>query len=399
MDNEPHHPESTESYTYQPLKSAPAEIRVLILHAGSGNDPIQCTLFHVEFAGADYQAMSYVWGPPSDVADEKVIINGLLHSKPLQRNLRQRLLEIRDESHDILLWIDALCINQEDPKEKGHQVAMMGDIFKKAGNVIVWLGPAADNSHLAMEMIANRTWATRSSTESERDCERNALLALTRRPYWRRVWVIQEFQLARRYEVKCDSHVVGQQNFEDCLIWAHDAPECHDFTSLNPAYQHQFRRELSTVPQLNTLWRWIMTCISCRFEASDERDYVYALIGVSHDCRNGEIASDYGGTTRDAFLKTAPLLATQRRMTRRDFVQWGGWFAEKLGLVFDDDLQREFLDRRGPGFDDGALREIIEHCQQTTKSYISSCLLLGSIFFLLFSFFYLPYRASVETGQ
>ncbi len=227
---------------------------------------------------------------------------------------------------------------------------MMGDIFRKANNVIVWLGPAADNSHLAMEMIANRTWFVGNSAESEKDCRRRALLALTRRSYWRSVWVIQEFHLAQRYEVKCGSHVVGQQNFEDCLIWAANVgePGFHDFSSSNPTHQHWFAREIHrTVPQFGGLWRWLMMCIRYRFEAGDARDHGYALIGVSQNCKNGGIAPDYGGTTRDAFLQAAPFLDTQRRMTRQNVVRMAGKLAEKIGLVFDDDLQREFLERRG----------------------------------------------------
>jgi len=342
-----HRAEATETYIYEPLGSVPPEIRLLILHAGFREEPIQCTLFHVAVADADYQALSYEWGQPNDNADKRVIINGLPHARPMQRNLERALLEIRKESRDSLLWIDALCINQEDLREKGQQVAMMGDIFRNASSVIVWLGPAGDNSDLAMEMMAGRTWATSESAELKRDCrpEMEALVTLASRSYWRRVWVIQEFHLAQRYEVRCGSHLVCQESFEDCLIWAVDA--LYDGIKGSPAHQHRLARDLSQAPELCKLSRWIRMCILFGFEASNGRDYVYALVGISHDCRDGLVVPEYGGTLLDTLLQAAPFFHTS--LFGQDpaiLASDARKLAEKMGLAFDDDLERAFVERQ-----------------------------------------------------
>jgi hypothetical protein len=41
---------------------------------------------------------------------------------------------------DRVLWIDALCINQEDPEERGHQVTIMGEIYSNGQQNLVYLG-------------------------------------------------------------------------------------------------------------------------------------------------------------------------------------------------------------------------------------------------------------------
>ena len=63
-------------------------------------------------------------------------------SLQVARNLALALEHLRLPSEDRMLWIDAICINQRDLIEKGHQVGRMADIFKPATRIVVWLGPA-----------------------------------------------------------------------------------------------------------------------------------------------------------------------------------------------------------------------------------------------------------------
>jgi hypothetical protein len=57
-------------------------------------------------------------------------------------NLRDTLRALRNKGVLTLLWIDALCINQKDKKERVTQVKMMADLYKNAANVSTWLGDA-----------------------------------------------------------------------------------------------------------------------------------------------------------------------------------------------------------------------------------------------------------------
>ncbi|KAK0644445.1 heterokaryon incompatibility, partial [Cercophora newfieldiana] len=93
-----------------------------------------------------YVALSYVWG---DSALRKPIFVG---TKQLQvtENLESALNHFAEDDKTVIIWVDALCINQSDDVEKGVQVNRMGGIYRSAAAVLVWLGPAADESDLAL---------------------------------------------------------------------------------------------------------------------------------------------------------------------------------------------------------------------------------------------------------
>ncbi|PSR76486.1 heterokaryon incompatibility protein-domain-containing protein, partial [Coniella lustricola] len=201
------------------------EIRLLLLKAHTRTfrrssttaGLIQCTLesFDIEKC-PPYVAVSYTWGPP-DVC-ETVMVNG----SPLRvrENLHAVLSILRSRlstgfSEDPIrenklmgdyFWVDAVCINQKDVHERGHQVNLMAQIFSTASCAVAWLGPESRNSALAINAI--RTGNPRKVHQIQVDHRvyvnqysrdrheiQSALVSLLARPYWRRVWVIQEFAL------------------------------------------------------------------------------------------------------------------------------------------------------------------------------------------------------------
>jgi hypothetical protein len=83
-----------------------------------------------------------MWGEPG--AEKSILLND--RSFMVRTNLWNFLDVARRKHNDIELWIDALCINQEDDQEKGHQVAMMGRIYSQAVSVLIWLEPGQSNS-------------------------------------------------------------------------------------------------------------------------------------------------------------------------------------------------------------------------------------------------------------
>jgi hypothetical protein len=84
-----------------------------------------------------FDALSYEWGPPDSPREDIKLQDQIIS---IGENLWYALHCLRDQTSLIDLWIDGLCINQEDPLEKSHQVGMMGEIYKAASFVRVWLG-------------------------------------------------------------------------------------------------------------------------------------------------------------------------------------------------------------------------------------------------------------------
>lgn len=109
------------------------EFRLIKLSPGIKTDPIHCTLLHVTGNHAfNYEALSYVWGDPSQLA--VILLNG--YDFDVTLNLRRALSELRSKTEDVVLWTDAICINQANLKERGSQVCRMREIYSNAERVI-----------------------------------------------------------------------------------------------------------------------------------------------------------------------------------------------------------------------------------------------------------------------
>ena len=104
---------------------------------GKHGDPLLCSLFAVDFEKFPaYQAISYVWGDPQKTV--KIKCGG--QAVHITINLNGAFQRIRHTSDTLVLWADAICIDQNNVSERGHQVDLMGLIFQYANRVLVWLG-------------------------------------------------------------------------------------------------------------------------------------------------------------------------------------------------------------------------------------------------------------------
>jgi hypothetical protein len=127
------------SKVHSKLKKDGNAFRLLYLEpADDYHAEVRCELRQVNLDKRPvYKALSYAWGDPSLTLP--IFINGKTHH--VTANCHAALLRLR-ETGERCMWIDAICINQEDDKEKSTQVALMRDIYHFADEVIVWLGRA-----------------------------------------------------------------------------------------------------------------------------------------------------------------------------------------------------------------------------------------------------------------
>ncbi|KAK0108095.1 hypothetical protein ONS95_002916 [Cadophora gregata] len=140
---------------YQYSRLSTNEFRLLTLHprfsvpqdASREEQPVSCTLrSYRRDQSPPYKALSYTWGDAS-VKVPILVNDSTLH---VTSNLFTALEHIRAEDSPVTLWIDAICINQEDDEEKSSQVKMMREIYNTAEHTRSWLGPAGDGSDGAM---------------------------------------------------------------------------------------------------------------------------------------------------------------------------------------------------------------------------------------------------------
>jgi hypothetical protein len=116
---------------------------LLRIFPGSSDDALACEVFVSDLDNATpYTALSYVWGNPDKIADLE--ISG--HACRITQSLSDGLRRLRKAGEAQIAWADAICINQNDNDEKGHQVDLMGAIYNNAHHVVVWLGPDPTSS-------------------------------------------------------------------------------------------------------------------------------------------------------------------------------------------------------------------------------------------------------------
>jgi hypothetical protein len=166
-----------------------------------------------------YAAISYAWGSPSGF--HEILVRGELHSVP--KNLWRFLDQARRlpglDSLAGWLWIDALSINQSDPREKLDQVGIIPSIFGKADRVIVWLGPNyANGDHALAALYANTTTRPKRCPRTLAGPVWSGIHSLCERPYWRRLWVYQELQSAQRAVLFCGHKLVPLRNFQEYMF-------------------------------------------------------------------------------------------------------------------------------------------------------------------------------------
>jgi hypothetical protein len=156
-----------------------------------------------------YEALSWRWGDEPNGENVVLIRKGnTMCKKRVSRTLGLALKYLRDSKGSRFLWVDALCIDQGDTKERSSQVAMMSLVYKAASQVCVWLGEDDDDADLlAMSFIKRRITSLKNfdslSETEEYAAEWKALFRLMQKDWFSRRWVIQEIALAHEATVYC----------------------------------------------------------------------------------------------------------------------------------------------------------------------------------------------------
>ncbi len=212
---------SWRKYNYAPLDSAEGSIRLLRLFPAPDSStswPIRCSLFATTLDQAPpYVALSYSWGEQSGT--QIVLIDS--DAMSVTPNLKNALQRLRPQprNSDEIFWIDAICINQEDIPERNIQTANMRAIYEHASSVAVWLGLQSHRSRDAIELVRALNQCPVSQTRellqiSDNKEPLDGLVALFRRQYWWRVWVIQEVSSARHAMVYCGEESISWSDLE-----------------------------------------------------------------------------------------------------------------------------------------------------------------------------------------
>ncbi|KAH8725610.1 heterokaryon incompatibility protein-domain-containing protein [Phaeosphaeriaceae sp. PMI808] len=322
---------SLYSHTYEYTKFAHIDsIRLVELLPGPRDSPLACNIIEVRKSEKPvYEALSYAWGDP--IFPHRLEEALSKSHVAITSNLHTALHFIRHENKARILWIDAVCINQDDLKEKGHQVKLMGCIFRDARRVVVWLGRHRGAKmrvlHLLNDLVAgfNQWKLGQRQSPAIRAILRLIAIQLFEQAWYTRVWVVQEFCLAQDIELVAAEDRIPMELLHLAVIALRDL--CEDRAlkeNLGASYQWLLplatrtsqlfdyrQRRLSSINKQLTCGneRLGISLASCVVELSrgreckDERDRVYAVLALAEDDLG--IQPDYTLSTENVMIDLA----------------------------------------------------------------------------------------------
>ncbi|RTE85000.1 hypothetical protein BHE90_000384 [Fusarium euwallaceae] len=360
-------------FIYEPISKVNKEFRLIRLACDTGAEVINLKLCHASANDqVPYHAVSYVRGNPKDTA--RVTVDG--EEFVISGNLLSLLRQLLRAGVTSWLWADSICINQTDLEEKTWQVNAMDQIYGNAKLVYLWLGPGTPRTDKAMKLLCEygrelveelgptddwdmdevnpqlyEALSTKKKPRSNahpvakflykmynepglhrRDDKRplskyplmDGLRNLLERPFWRRVWIVQEVTLARDALLLCGDESMPIQYFIEAIDvireWTEIFNELSNFSFLWGLGQVFFTtstlmlRKLRMAGRERSLVHVLLgfgTLTGPRYLASEPRDLVFGLLGVVRERDSFGLHADY----------TEPVGTVFARATK-GFIDW-----------------------------------------------------------------------------
>ncbi|KAK1469599.1 hypothetical protein CMEL01_01366 [Colletotrichum melonis] len=304
--------------------------RLLRLERGSRNTPVHCRLIqaylpqqeeetaserttHTNQDIIPYDALSYCWGDSTRLCQPIHVDGKILF---VTEKLLEALNYLRREYEDRILWVDAICIDQSNVQERGHQVGWMGNLYAHADRVLCWLGYVEHNAvHLfsLLDTFRRRVpqgawtewpldderwsqlWISTQSEHKLPGCDSSTLISdLMANEWFRRVWILQEVRNAYKASIGCTAGWVDAKVFAISISLSGIKldNQVAALMSFLPGPTRKFSQWAQEPNICTLLWKFRES------QASDPRDRFYALLGLASDTKikKKEIVADYTKT-------------------------------------------------------------------------------------------------------
>lgn len=291
------------------------------------------------FAWGDFEALSYTWG---DLNDEKsIIVNGM--HKNVRKNLEAAMRALRDLPETRLgmrYWVDSLCINQEDERERNEQVKRMRDIYGRARAIIVWLGEDGDNDGIAVRTMRHLCWNPCLENPLQLPVDLlldgwPALFAFAQKPYWNRAWIIQELAMNHNSTlILCGKHKLTRRMLRLGALYIQtflQASEDQSYESsqdldLDPAAWYKADRmrrlvNLTFNPNFEGTLSPLLGLVR-QADATNKRDKVYSILGLLDPVISVDIVPDYSLSVQQVY--TEFMISVIKNTGNLDEIVYGG---------------------------------------------------------------------------
>ena len=321
-------PAEIDAYVYQPL--ADGYIRLIELFSDTVDAPLQCRIFTCCLNDAplvSFEALSYVWGPQEPLYD---LLCGDIKPRVLRvgPNLRDALLHLRchpsTNTNPRVLWVDRICINQDDIEERASQVQLMCTIYRRCWQALVWLGMDDSNTEEAFECARfihkngfdedtplENLALFRSPAVSLADLRNylSVLAKVTHRPWFERAWTFQEIILPSTVLLVCGESSMTLECLEASWTPAYRQESVPFFGHQTPFFifatrkiEDTFLEDGGRLPPHD-----LERLLSFRREAkmSDPRDFIFSLLGLFSPSVSRSLSPNYSTSIKDLFTAVA----------------------------------------------------------------------------------------------
>ncbi|KAF5988488.1 het-domain-containing protein, partial [Fusarium bulbicola] len=309
---------SPSQHLYTPLDPAADEIRLIFISVGTSGQ-LFAKMKHVsKGTRLPYIALSYVWG--GDHKPNSLLVNGVPVNitENLDAALRSQVV-LDYSSKGVTVWVDAICINQEDVQERNIEVLRMRNIYAQSLETICWLGKSAGSSDQAFDFLASLN-TNRGSKPTEQ--QRIGLYQLFSRAWWLRVWTIQEAVVPPALRLACGNcHI----KIGDGLLWSLHATvvTLESEMALPPSFRlsDQSLRRLQILYSLRSAWfnscslgvpldLLTLLVASRHASATDPRDKVFGVLALTPEGQSLISRPDYRRSKREVFSQLVVAWAT-----------------------------------------------------------------------------------------
>ncbi|KAJ1337193.1 HET domain-containing protein [Microdochium nivale] len=332
-----------EPFTHRPFTST-SQIRLLHILPRGNSNVVRCSMVHVDLDHEVpvFEAMSYTWSNPKRT--HTIYIDG--HPFRTTKNAHDLLWDCSPLYKPRPVWIDSVCINQDDLAEKSLQVQRMAYIYKRAVRVAVWLG-TAPNAALAVNLILELNYIIEYEDFNDRVLYKRyssqrqsprwlALGDLLEHSYFTRVWMVQETSAQKDVHVMYGGTLLLWKTLSRVytnIIMAHELSTYiedldvagHRRAGVINAHQMLIIdriREMISSGKRPSLQLVLMECWT--LQATDARDKVFALWDVTADKYNPLVAPDYTKPVAQVFTDTAVYLAWQGPSAALEILPFAG---------------------------------------------------------------------------
>ncbi|KAG4282214.1 hypothetical protein FPRO04_13390 [Fusarium proliferatum] len=295
-------------YVYTDLPKG-SWIRLLELSPGSRLDTLSGRLFQVPWEQETcppYSALSCTWADDKgDTSPSNLIfLDEEQKVMRITRNCDRALRSLRQKHQSVLLWVDSICINQLSPSERSHQVGLMKTIYSKATAVHAYVGEmeCGDDSTGTEAMALLHDFQVKGIFDilSPRKTSNISILNnFFARPYFARLWVVQELLLAQSITIHC-----GQVSLK---ITEESISQLYERGVKVPSWVRFAGKARSNTEQSSLDLRELLAATSiCR--VTDLRDKIFGLLGLIDNVQASELSPDYELMVREVFTGVAAYL-------------------------------------------------------------------------------------------